>query len=231
MYPLTIGLAIENRDLQEQAQACLSELPFRIIVEHQDLGDLSNFLDRLERMRPDVVLVDISGWKEPLESLVASIRSAIGDPMIIALNTTADAGAILAGSGWEWCADWYARKRSGLGAGTQPHRPIDRRAPGSARRLLERRRGLHLPRLHAFPLRAGRPFPLLRFPLRRLEPSEVIHHNSADRRKPPDPKSTGFPTDLYPSTLRGRFRPRLRLRPGPIITSCSGRCSPTSDAA
>ena len=60
MYPLTIGLAIENRDLWEQAQACLADLPFRIIVEHQDIGDLSNFLDRLERMRPDVVLVDIS---------------------------------------------------------------------------------------------------------------------------------------------------------------------------
>src|SRR5579872_4570777 len=95
MYPLTIGLAIENRDLQEQAQACLGSLPFRIIVEHQDLGDVSNFLDRLERMRPDVVLVDISGWKEPLEGLVASIRNAIGDPMIIALNTTAEADAIL----------------------------------------------------------------------------------------------------------------------------------------
>ena len=61
MYPLTIGLAIENREIWEQAQACLAELPFRIIVEHQDLGDVSNFLDRLERMRPDVVLVDISG--------------------------------------------------------------------------------------------------------------------------------------------------------------------------
>lgn len=95
MYPLTIGLAIENRDLQEQAQACLSGLPFRIIVEHQDLGDVSNFLDRLERMRPDVVLVDISGWKEPLETLVNSIRNAIGDPMIIALNTSADSEAIL----------------------------------------------------------------------------------------------------------------------------------------
>lgn len=95
MYPLTIGLAIENRDLWEQAQACLSELPFRIIVEHQDVGDVSNFLDRLERMRPDVVLVDISGWNEPLEGLVASIRGAIGDPMIIALNTTAEADAIL----------------------------------------------------------------------------------------------------------------------------------------
>jgi pilus assembly protein CpaE len=96
MYPLTIGLAIENRDLWEQAQSCLADLPFRIIVEHQDIGDVSNFLDRLERMRPDVVLIDISGWREPLEGLVTSIRAAIGDPMIIALNSSADPDAILA---------------------------------------------------------------------------------------------------------------------------------------
>ena len=95
MYPLTIGLAIENRELWEQTQACLGELPFRVIVEHQDVGDVSNFLDRLERMRPDVVLVDISGWREPLEGLVSSIRAVTGDPMIIALNTSADPGAIL----------------------------------------------------------------------------------------------------------------------------------------
>jgi pilus assembly protein CpaE len=96
MYPLTIGLAIENRNLMEQTQACLAESPFRVIVEHQDIGDLSGFLDRLERMRPDVVLVDISRWKEPLEGLVASIRAVTGDPMLIALNTTADSDAILA---------------------------------------------------------------------------------------------------------------------------------------
>lgn len=96
MYPLTIGLAIENRELQEQAQACLAGLPFRVIVEHQDTGDLSSFLDRLERMRPDVVLVDISNWREPLEGLVASIRNAVGDPMIIALHISADADTILA---------------------------------------------------------------------------------------------------------------------------------------
>jgi pilus assembly protein CpaE len=95
MYPLTIGLAIENRELWDQAQATLGALPFRVIVEHQDVGDVSNFMDRLERMRPDVVLVDISGWKEPLEGLVSSIRSAAGDPMIIALNTHAQAESIL----------------------------------------------------------------------------------------------------------------------------------------
>jgi pilus assembly protein CpaE len=96
MYPLTIGLAIENRDLWDQTQACLADLPFRVIVEHQDTGDLSNFYDRLERMRPDVVLVDISTWKDSLDTLSGAIRTAVGDSMIIALNTSAEADKILA---------------------------------------------------------------------------------------------------------------------------------------
>jgi pilus assembly protein CpaE len=96
MYPLTIGLAIENREISEQAQSCLADLPFRVIVEHQDVGNLTGFCERLERMRPDVVLVDISSWKEPLDILAGAIRNAIGDPMIVALNTSAEAEAILA---------------------------------------------------------------------------------------------------------------------------------------
>jgi pilus assembly protein CpaE len=96
MYPLTIGLAVENRDLMEQVQACLAELPFHITVEHGDAGDPSGFLERLERMRPDVVLVDISNFREPLEGLVTAIRAATGDPMIVALNTIAEADSILA---------------------------------------------------------------------------------------------------------------------------------------
>jgi len=95
MYPLTIGLAIENRELWDQSQACLAGLPFRITVEHRDLTDISTFIDRLERIRPDVVLVDISTWTQPLEGLVAQIRNATGDPMIIAVNTSADADIIL----------------------------------------------------------------------------------------------------------------------------------------
>ena len=97
MYPLTIGLAIGNRELRDQARSCLANLPFRVIVEHQDPnGDLVNFLDRLENVRPEVVLLDISTWKEPLHGLVASIRNAAGDPMIIALHNSADAETILA---------------------------------------------------------------------------------------------------------------------------------------
>ncbi|HUP04878.1 MAG TPA: AAA family ATPase [Bryobacteraceae bacterium] len=96
MYPLTIGLAIEDRALAEETRACLAELPFRVTVEHQDLSDASGFAERLERMRPDVVLVDIAHFKEPLETLVARIRNAAGDAMIVALNNAADSEAILA---------------------------------------------------------------------------------------------------------------------------------------
>ena len=50
----------------------------------------------LEAQRPDVVLVDISTWKDSLEVLSGAIRGAIGDPMIIAINTSANSDAILA---------------------------------------------------------------------------------------------------------------------------------------
>jgi pilus assembly protein CpaE len=96
MYPLTIGLAIGNADLMEQTRACLAEMPFRVTVEQQDLAELGGFFDRLERMRPDVVLLDISACKTPLEELVTSVRAATGDPLIVALNTGSESTAILA---------------------------------------------------------------------------------------------------------------------------------------
>jgi pilus assembly protein CpaE len=95
MYPLTIGLAIENREIYEQVQACLAELPYRIIVEQQEVGDLSEFVERVDRMRPDVLLVDISNLKAPLEDTIPRLKSVSNDPMIIALHPQADAEIIL----------------------------------------------------------------------------------------------------------------------------------------
>jgi pilus assembly protein CpaE len=95
MYPLTIGLVIEDPELWVQAHTCLAELPFRIVTEQHDVADIGTFLDRLDRTHPDVVLLDISRRKEPIEGLVSQIRRILGDAMIIALHKTAEPDVIL----------------------------------------------------------------------------------------------------------------------------------------
>lgn len=96
MYPLTVGLAIETPQLWEELQACLPALPLRTVIEHQEMSNLGPFLDRLERLRPEVVLLDAAMVKEPLDDLVPLIRSKTPEAMIVALHTAADPDAILA---------------------------------------------------------------------------------------------------------------------------------------
>jgi len=95
MYPLTVGLAVETKQLWDELQACLPNLPLRTVIEHQEVSSMGPFLDRLERLRPEVVLLDVASIKEPLDELVAAIRSKGPETTIVALHATADPDAIL----------------------------------------------------------------------------------------------------------------------------------------
>jgi len=64
-------------------------------VEQQEVGDLSALVERLERMRPDVVLLDISRLAMPVEEAVGLLKAVTPEVMIIALHTSADAETIL----------------------------------------------------------------------------------------------------------------------------------------
>ena len=46
MYPLTIGLVIETKELWDEVHSTLQELPVRLLVEQHELGDLPEFLRR-----------------------------------------------------------------------------------------------------------------------------------------------------------------------------------------
>ena len=96
MYPLSVALAIEAKELSAEVQACLQPLPVRVVVEQRETSDLAGFLEKVQRMRPDVVLVDISRRREPLEELVRSARASAPEAMIVALHTAVDAETILA---------------------------------------------------------------------------------------------------------------------------------------
>lgn len=96
MYPLSIALAIGPGEINEEVQACLKPLPVRVVIEQQETVDLAGFLEKVQRVRPDVMLVDISARRGPLEELVREARSAAPEAMIIAIHTAVDAETILA---------------------------------------------------------------------------------------------------------------------------------------
>ena len=95
MYPLTAGIVIETKELWDDLQASLQDLPVRILLEQSEIGDLSALIDKMERMRPEVMFVDISRLREPLDEVIRGLRSASGNPAVFALNMTPEPEVIL----------------------------------------------------------------------------------------------------------------------------------------
>ncbi len=97
MYPLSAALVVESTQLREEIQHSLEALAVRVLIDmHSIPQDDRDFMGRVERFRPDVVLVEVKQLSQPLEEVVKRIRSTSGRPAVFALHTTAEPGAILA---------------------------------------------------------------------------------------------------------------------------------------
>jgi len=95
VYPITLGLIIETKDLWQEVQACLQGLPLHTLLEQAEIGDWGPFLDKLDRLRPDVLLVDFTRLKDPYEEVVAKIKETAAAPLVVALHRSADPETIL----------------------------------------------------------------------------------------------------------------------------------------
>jgi pilus assembly protein CpaE len=95
MYPLTAGLLIETKSMWEELQSSLRDLPVRILMEQSEIGDLGALVERMERMRPDVVFLEISTLREPVDRVIRKIRTSADGSAVLALNHSADPAAIL----------------------------------------------------------------------------------------------------------------------------------------
>ena len=97
MYPLTAGLIVETKELWDELQQAMTGLPIRIVFELSQLpGDWPAFLDRLDRIRPDVILLEVTNIEARLEEIVKRFRSTSAQPAIFAIHSTAHPDAILA---------------------------------------------------------------------------------------------------------------------------------------
>lgn len=97
MYPLAAGIVVETKEIWEELRASLDHLAVRLLFELPEIpSDWSAFLERIERIQPDVVLLEVTNLKEPIEEVVRQIRSTSGRPAVFALNKTNDSESILA---------------------------------------------------------------------------------------------------------------------------------------
>jgi pilus assembly protein CpaE len=97
MYPLTAGLVIETKELWDDVRTAVDQLPIRLTFELQEIPtEWPPFQERLDRLRPDVVLLDVTRIPERMEELVKRIRSTAGQPAVFALHTNQDPATILA---------------------------------------------------------------------------------------------------------------------------------------
>jgi pilus assembly protein CpaE len=93
LLPLTIGVSIDSRQLRQEVDECVRDLPVRTVLDEQEHQAL---LNGVESLHPDVVLIDISRLAAPLEEVVRSVKAASSASMVIVLHTSAEPEKILA---------------------------------------------------------------------------------------------------------------------------------------
>lgn len=96
MYPISLGMIVESKELWEDLNQALQDVPVRISMELSEIpSDWPAFLDRMDRIRPDVVVLEVTRLTGQLEEVVKKIRSTKAQPAVFAVQQTADSEAIL----------------------------------------------------------------------------------------------------------------------------------------
>ena len=75
--PTTVGVAVASPELWDPVQEALRGLAVRVVMEQRDLRNWPSLIERLEFLRPEVVLLDITGLPLPLEEAVRGVRAAL----------------------------------------------------------------------------------------------------------------------------------------------------------
>jgi pilus assembly protein CpaE len=95
LEPLTIGLVIQNKDLMTETQNSLHDLPVQILLSQTSLDDWPAFADKVERTRPEALVIDLTASRDPFDEVVARIKTISANPVIIALHTSTEPETIL----------------------------------------------------------------------------------------------------------------------------------------
>lgn len=95
MMQLAVAIAVNDLALWQDLQSAIRTLPVRIAFEQAGLGDLHAFLDKIERLRPDVVIADLSNLPCELPALVEILAAAPSAPYLVVVHAESKPELIL----------------------------------------------------------------------------------------------------------------------------------------
>jgi pilus assembly protein CpaE len=96
MYPFNIALLVSTPELWEEVQAALQNLPVRIVFEMSALESTAVLVDKVERYRPEILLLDAASQEGRLPELVGSVRTSASAPRVVVVDRSSDPQRILA---------------------------------------------------------------------------------------------------------------------------------------
>jgi pilus assembly protein CpaE len=89
MASLSAALVIADPTLHQQALDCIAGLPVRSVSDQPSLEDMEDFLDRIERFRADVILLEWSLLRVPLDDFIRRLKVTASEPAVFILQTQA----------------------------------------------------------------------------------------------------------------------------------------------
>ncbi len=96
MYPFDIAAVISQPELWEEVQKVVQNLPVRMVFEQVAVDDPVTFLERVERMKPEILLLDPSHLEMSLGELIRQIKATSSAPRVVIVSRQADPESILA---------------------------------------------------------------------------------------------------------------------------------------
>jgi pilus assembly protein CpaE len=94
VFVINAGVVIETKELWEELQNSIKDYPVRIVFEQTQIQDWMSFAEKMQRLSPDLVFLDVSSVKDPAD-LIRRIRGLPQNPVVFALSKSAEPAAIL----------------------------------------------------------------------------------------------------------------------------------------
>lgn len=95
MYGLTTGLVIGTNSLADEVRATIADLPVQIQFEQREIGQWDEFLDKLERTQPDLLLLEVKNLPDELPSVIRHVKATSSAPKVVIVHSCADAQQLL----------------------------------------------------------------------------------------------------------------------------------------